>query len=141
LLLAAGQRAAALTDALFQAREQGEHALQIGFVFARLADGRAHLQVFEHSHARENAAALRRLRELEPRDLMRRHARDVAAVEFNDPLARARIAAYRHHQGRLAGAVGADQRDDLAGLNVHVDALERHNAPVESLDAANAEKR
>ena len=39
---------------------------------------------------------------------------DVAAVEAIAP-ARARgLAEDRHHQRRLAGAVGADQRDDLA---------------------------
>ena len=39
----------------------------------RLGDGRAHLQVFQHRHAREDAPALRRLRDAQPRDLVRRH--------------------------------------------------------------------
>ena len=86
-------------------------------------DDRAHLQVFQHRHAREDAAALRRLRDAQPRDLVGRQARDVVPVEHDRALARARIAEDRHHQGRLAGAVGADQRDDLAVGDVDVDAL------------------
>ena len=44
-----------------------------------LVEQRAHLQVFEHRHAREDAAALRRLGEAEAHDLVRGQSRDVAA--------------------------------------------------------------
>ena len=46
-----------------------------------------------------------------------------------------------HHQRGFAGAVGADQRDDLAVVDVEVDALERHHAAVEGLHAAHGEER
>ena len=106
-----------------------------------LGGGGAHLQILQHRHAREDAAAFRRLRELEPRDLVGRHAGDVAAGEFNRALAGARIAADRHHQRGFAGAVGADQRDDLALVDLEIDALERHHAAVEGLHAAHRQER
>ena len=92
-------------------------------------------------HAREDAPALGRLRDAQLRDLVRRHLRDVAAVEGDRAFARARIAEDRHHQRGLAGAVGADQRDDLAFVDVEVDALQRHDVAVEGLDAADGEQR
>ena len=69
------------------------------------------------------------------------HAGDVDAIEDNGAGARARRAADGHHQGGLAGAVGADQRDDLAFLDVDVDALEGLDLAVEGLHAADSEKR
>ena len=57
--------------------------------------------------------------------VMSRPAKTIAAF------ARARIAADRHHQGRLAGAVRADQRDDLALADLEVDALERDDVAVD----------
>src|SRR6476661_2972547 len=52
-----------------------------------------------------------------------------------DP-AGARLAEDRHHQGRLAGAIGADQGDDLARLDVEIDALERFNLAIGGAQAA-----
>ena len=92
LLLAAGQRAAALAHALLQQREQREDALRGRRRNRRrwVGDGRAHLQVFQHAHAREDAPAFRRLRDAQPRDLVRRQCGDVAAVEQRSGPARAR---------------------------------------------------
>ena len=53
------------------------------------------------------------------------HIGDIAAVELDLARARARLAENRHHQRRFAGAVGADQRDDLARVDVEIDALQR----------------
>ena len=75
LLLAAGERAAALRDALLEAREQGEHPFEVGLEMRGIAGGRAHLEVFHHRHAHEDAAAFRRLRDPQPRDLVRRQLR------------------------------------------------------------------
>src|SRR5215213_6001557 len=46
-----------------------------------------------------------------------------------------------HHleQGGLAGAVVAEQRGDLAGLDLEVDAVERLHEAVAELDAGQAE--
>ena len=104
-----------------------QHAFQPGRAIGLAAVGGvgAHLQVFHHGHAREDPPALGRLRDAQPRDLVRRHVGDVAAVEQDLARAGARPAEDRHHQRRLAGAVGADQRDDLAGVDVEIDALQR----------------
>src|SRR6266567_913713 len=69
LLLAARERAAALVEPLAQPRKQDEDAVEIGVEIAALAEGCAHLQVLQDAHAHEDAAALRRLRDLEARDL------------------------------------------------------------------------
>src|SRR5204863_1043103 len=110
LLLAARERAAALVRPLLQAREEREHAREIGLKAGWVGDRSAHLQILEHGHAHEDAAALRRLRNLETRDVVGREARDVAAGEGNGALPRARLAGGRQYYGRLAGTVGGDQR-------------------------------
>src|SRR5262249_45219599 len=60
--------------------------------------------------------------------------------EQDAALAGARIAEDRHHQGGLAGAIGADQRDDLARMHVEIDATQRHHPAVAGGDAADAEQ-
>src|SRR5262249_2160928 len=82
----------------------------------------------------------RRLRDLEPRDLVSWQLRDIASGERDRALTRARIPTDCHHQRRLAGAVGADQRDDLAVSDLHVDAAQRGNMAVIGLDASHAEE-
>ncbi len=140
LLLAARQGAAALSEPLPQTREQRQDSLNVFGEFAFGGDGGAYLQIFQHRHARKYASAFRRLCELEPGDLVGRQPGNVAAVEGDRPFARPRVAAHRHHQGGLAGAVGADQRDDLAGIDVEVDALERPHVAVKGGDAANGKE-
>ena len=58
LLLAARERAAALVDALLQARKQREHLLDVLREPAALVRDRTHLQVFPDGHPREDPAAL-----------------------------------------------------------------------------------
>ena len=53
----------------------------------------------------------------------------------------ARLAEDRHHQRGLAGAVRADQGDDLAVVDVEIDALQRHDVAVEGFDPAHGEQR
>ena len=114
LLLAAGERAAALVAAVAQPRKQREHAFEVGVEAAAVGHSCADLQVLHHRHARKHAAALGRLRDAELGDLVGRQRGDLAAGETDAALAGARTAEHRHHQGRFAGAVGADQRNDLA---------------------------
>ena len=140
LLLATRQCAAALGAAVGEPREQRENALEVGHEMSLVGHRRADLQVFEHGHARKNPAAFGRLRDAELGDLVRRQRSDIAAGEADAAVVRARIAEYRHHQGRLAGAVGADQRDDLAFMHIEVDALERKHVAVRGLDAAQREE-
>ena len=130
------KRAAALRRAFLEPREHGEDLLEVVFEMGEIVDRGAHLQVLEHRHARKDAAAFGRLGDRQARDLVRRHAGDVLAGEDDRAAARARLAEDRHHHRRLAGAVGADQGDDLAFVDVDVDALERLDLAVEGLDAA-----
>ena len=67
--------------------------------------------------------------------------RDVRARIGDRAFAGPRIAEDRHHQGRLAGAVGADEGDDLALVHVDVDALEGDDVAVKGLHPAHAEER
>ena len=116
LLLAARQRAATLGQPLPQPRKQREHALQAICSLRLRGVGRirTHLQVFGDAHARENPAALRRLRNPQPRDLVGGNVSDVAAVEQDFSGAGARTAEDRHHQRRLAGPIRSNQGNNLA---------------------------
>ena len=85
--------------------------LDLGRVGAR--EG-AHLEVFEHGHAREEAPRLRHRRDaaldaLGGRQVVDRRARidDGAALRPHD-------AEDRLHRGRFAGGIAAEQADDLA---------------------------
>ena len=74
LLLAARQGAAALVQPLLEARKQRRDALEILLEVCAAVDLGAHLQVFEHGHAREDAPAFRRLCDAQMGDLVRLHA-------------------------------------------------------------------
>src|SRR3972149_10349621 len=125
LLLAARQRAATLMLPRLEQREERIDALQIpvesGWIIGN--DG-AHLEMLDNCHAREDAAPLWRLHNAEPRDFMGRERSDVAALEEDAALVHARASEDRHHQRRLAGAVAADQGDDLALMNIEIDPMQ-----------------
>src|SRR5262249_36592178 len=83
LLLASGERAALLGEALAQSRKEAQHPLHI------LRDGRAigaregaQLQVLAHGHGREDMPPLRRLRDAEAGDAMGRHPIGARAVRW-----------------------------------------------------------
>ena len=102
----------------------------------------AHLQILEHGHAREDAPALGHLRDAAPDDLVGRRAPVMSSPSSRTaPEPRAGIAANGHQQRRFAGAVGADQGDDLALGDLEVDAVQRLDGAVEGGDAANGEHR
>jgi len=133
LLLAAGQRAAALRDTFLEAGKQREDTFETGIALGVGALGggvRAHAQVFSHGHARENAPSFGRLRDTQPGDVMGRLKGDVAAVERDGSGARAGPAEHRHHECGLARAVGSDQRHDLARVDIEIDALERFDIAI-----------
>src|SRR5437763_13302234 len=138
LLLPARQRPRLLLLALAQPREERIDTVEVGVhglaVVAILALERAHQQVLEHAHPREETSALRRLRDPTLDDVVCRRARDVAALEANPPAAGVVEAVDRAQRRRLTRAVGPDQRHDLALANVDRDALERLDRPVERVD-------
>ena len=94
---------------------------------------RAHHEVLEHRHAREDATALRNLHETAPDELVGAHTAgavgDLLAGEADLAAANRHDSRDAHQRGGLAGAVAADQRDDLALAD-----LERHL--VQHLDRA-----
>src|ERR687887_170888 len=85
----------------------------------------AHLEVLEHAHAREQPPAFRRLGDAPLDDVVGGGMRDVAALEANPSAPRAVEPVDRAERRRLAGAVRADQRHDLARLDLDRDALQR----------------
>jgi hypothetical protein len=125
---------------LLQPREERENAFEIAVEAGAVGDDGAHLEVLEHRHAREDAAAFRAERHRHAGDLVRAPPGDVLALVDDTAFAGLRAAEDGHHQRRLAGAVGADQRDDLAGIDGHVDAAKRDDVAVIGLDALDAEE-
>src|SRR5690606_41109954 len=61
---------------------------------------------------------------------------DRVAVEDDRPAARLQDAGDGADQRGLAGAVGADERDDLAGADLEADAVERLRVAVEHRQVA-----
>src|SRR4029077_7839578 len=109
LLLAAGEGSRAL---LLSFREPGKQRVDPFEVAAELravtALEGAHLEVLEPGHAREELAALGRLRDAEPNDVVRRLAGDVLATEHDRAAPRMVEPVDRAEHRRLSGAVRAD---------------------------------
>ncbi len=72
---------------------------------------------------------------------MRRDMGDVGAVIEDFAGLGAGPAEHAHHQGRFAGAIGADQRDDFAVVDIEIDALERDDLAVGRAQAADRQQR
>ena len=66
---------------------------------------------------------------------------DVAAVEEDRPADRVDQPADRLEQRRLAGAVGAEQRDDLALADLDVDAEQHLHPVVRHVEPAHGQQR
>jgi hypothetical protein len=104
--------------------ETAEHVLDAGLDLALVEEEAAHLQVLGHRQRREHAPALGRDGDALAHDVVRGQVGDVPAVQQDVAAAGARAAAHRHQQRGLAGAVGADQRDDLALVDVQADLVD-----------------
>jgi hypothetical protein len=92
----------------------------------RMAQERADHDVLEHRHVLEGRRHLEGAADAEPGVLLGRRARDVDAVEAATRARRsAAIAGEAVEEGRLAGAVRADQADDLALLDGQIGAVDR----------------
>ena len=77
----------------------------------------AHLEVFQHRHRCEDLPSLRHMGDAEMHALMRRNGQEVPSLVSD------RTSSDRNHsrdgleQGRLAGPIGPDDRDELALLD------------------------
>ena len=142
LLLAAREVAGDAVDALFQAREEAEHAFEVAGHGRLVAPPvGTELEVLAHGECREDGAALGDVDEAALDDLVRRHPRDVFAVEADGAGPHRDEAGEREQGRRLARAVGADQRADLAGQDAEVDALQGLDVSVGDLQAGDLEER
>ena len=113
LLLPAREIAGRQRAPLLQRREQIVDALQ-RVVILRMAAVGAELEIVLHRERREHLARLRHLGDAARDTRMRRQPVDILTVEL-DTAARLRLHARNHpHQRGLAGAVVADEGNDLA---------------------------
>ena len=137
LLLAAGECAGDLTAALLQTRE----AL-VNVRDTRLDGGiglrvRAHLQILLHGHLLEDVASLGDLRQTVLNDLVRRDALEVMALKEDAAHLGVQQAGDRVQNGGFARAVRADERDDLALVDLKGNALDGVDAAVVHMDIIN----
>ncbi len=111
-------------------REDGDHLVDPGPHLLRPQQVAAHLQVLPDGQRREHVIHLRHVADSGPGDIL---GRPVGDVQFPDD---DRARADAHHpdqaleQGALPRAVGTDQRDHLAGLDVHRHAADHRVAAI-----------
>jgi hypothetical protein len=119
LLLAARKRAGGLPPALCQDREQLVDAFEVGAqcIAVTLAVG-AHQQVVADAHRTEQPAAFRHVGDPARDHVVGREFAEIFSVELDRARPCPQDAGDCAQQCRLAGAVGADETDDLAFTNV-----------------------
>ncbi len=98
------------------------------------------IQVLEHREVGEDAPALGHVGDAETHDPLGRAAVDAHAVEPDLARARRREARDRAQRRALARAVGADEGDDVALLDLHRDALERGDLVVVNVHVVEPEQ-
>jgi hypothetical protein len=114
LLLAARERPAFWVT---RSRRRGKSVNTIEVGRDRLAvppRERPELEVLENGHAREDPSPFRRLRDAEAHDAVGRERVEALAVEAHGPAPGSHRSQDRPQRRGLAGAVGADEGDDLA---------------------------
>mmetsp|Transcript_5849 Transcript_5849/g.22958 ORF Transcript_5849/g.22958 Transcript_5849/m.22958 type:complete len:216 (-) Transcript_5849:50-697(-) len=144
LALAAGQRAGRLRAALLQAREAGVDALQPvapALVAPRLGPPAAEQQVVFDAHRAEQLALLGHQGQARHHALFQRQAGDVLAGEAQGRAARRDQAHQRAEQRALAGAVGADDRDDAVLGHRKAQAVQHLGAAIAGVQVDHLEER
>src|SRR5580658_3792850 len=99
------------------------------------------LDVVQHAHVREDAGDLEAAHHPHPRDRGRVELGDLGTVEAHAAAGRRREAREDVEQGRLPGAVGADDRMDRPLGDVERDAVQRGEPGVDLDDVARREDR
>ena len=95
------------------------------------------MQVLEHAHALEDGAPLGHMADAERHDLVRGSADDIAALEGDRPGRRTDQTGDGLEQRGLAGAIGADQGNDLPRRDFephvvqHLDLAVAHAQPLD----------
>ncbi len=126
--------------------EDGEHLHHLGggrrhAVGVAVTGPAGQLQVLADGQRAEDALTTGHLGDPERGDLVRWCMRDLTTVEHDRPAIGLDDAADRLQERRLAGAVRAEQRHDLALDEFHVDAVQHAPAGVPGLDTAEQEQR
>src|SRR5207302_1529837 len=97
--------------------------------------------VVEHAHALEQGDVLERARDAEGRDVRRRQVRAIPSLERDPAFVRVIEPADGVEQGRLAGAVGADDRHDLPPRDAQADPVDGDERAESHADAGHLEQR
>ena len=121
LRAAARPRAAGALLGAVEAQHRRGHA-------APAAQVRAERDVLEHRHAGDHLHVLEGARHAALRDLARGQAVDALAAQRHLAARGRQHAGDEVEGGRLAGAVRADQAEDLAGAHLEADVVDRHQA-------------
>src|SRR2546423_5660702 len=142
LLLAARERRGGQTEPVAERREWLEQALAGRVVSTRSArGGGAEPEVLSHTEPREDPPALRRKPDAAADDPLRRQAADLLAVELDRAGPRPVQADDRHERRRLAGAVCAQERDDLPLAHPQRHVPHGHDRPVARGEPAHLQER
>ena len=121
---AAREIARQLSPALLEARKQGVERLQPVGEAEVATRPQADLQILLDRQPLEDVLPLRHVARALPHDPARRQARDRLAGEDDGSPLRRKQADDQLEQGRLAGAVRADDHDELAFVDMDVDAVQ-----------------
>lgn len=141
LLLTAGHAARHAVAPLLQHWKQFEHLrTQRLETLTGPADMRGN-QIFLDRQPLKDLATLRAMRQSETYDLFRPGARDVAPFEMDRAGRRARHARNGVQQRGFAGTVRAEDDDDLAGIDLKIDAFKNADAPVSRAEPGDPEQR
>jgi hypothetical protein len=131
----------ALPPPLLQAREQGEHLLLgLRTALAGLAAQRAEVEVLLDAHLHEQAPGLGHVHQAELDEPERLDTAQGLATVDDLTLPRPQDAGNGLERGRLAGAVGADQRHDLGTTDGERQVPQHLDVAVEDVDAADFEQ-
>ena len=100
----------------------------------------AHLEIFTHAHLAEQMAALRHLDQTALHKPGGRQAGDVAAGKFDAAALQRGETRNRAHQCGLAGAIGAEQPDDLPLPDHKIDVADNGDAAIAGAEMNEAQR-
>ncbi len=142
LLLAAGEVAGQLVDAVAsRGNSSSTRSSASRAACASLRFIQRQPQVLPHGQRREDARAAGHHHHAALGDLVGRADRDVLAGEAHRALRWVSRSGDRLEQRRLAGAVGAEQGDDLALVDVEVEPEQDLHGPVGRVEVSHLEER
>ena len=120
---------------------QAEVLEDLGCAAAAAARVRAHQHVVEDRHRAEQLEVLERPRDPANDDAVRRGLEECLSLELDFAAVRVVQPGDKVEDGRLPGAVRADQADDLAPLDIEGDAVDRDDAAEATRDVPKLQQR